>query len=217
YPGRDLYQSAIPAFRPDARRDHTAVGPSAHWLYQGCLHQYRAIAVDHESLRRRDPGVFRLRPYPGRGDADRRGWLDGGAGLPRAAPERRALSSLQGATLGRSAGAAAAAVAPQRSVRALQSGGMHQGRPCDSGLSSRRSRAAAVSPHRRRAEGRRGGVAGPWMSVLRVARDNASLVIPGREQSERTRIHWAAMIAVGWIPRCAIAHLRLAPGGRAPE
>jgi hypothetical protein len=34
------------------------------------------------------------------------------------------------------------------------------------------------------------------MSVLRVARDNASLVIPGREQSERTRIHWAALIAV---------------------
>ena len=68
--------------------------------------------------------------------------LDGGTGLFDSAPERRAVQSLQGCALGRGAGLAAAAVAPQRSVRALQSGGLHQGRACDPGLRGRRSRRA---------------------------------------------------------------------------
>src|SRR6185437_4053008 len=42
-------------------------------------------------------------------------------------------------------------------------------------------------------------------------RSRGPIVIPGRE-AERSEpgIHWAAIIAVGWIPRCAIAHLRFA-------
>jgi dihydrodipicolinate synthase/N-acetylneuraminate lyase len=79
---------------------------------------YRAAVVDHEPLRRRYPRVLGIGAYSGRGDADRRGGLDGGAGLRDPAAKRRALQSLQGQTLGRSAGPAAAVVAPQRSLRA---------------------------------------------------------------------------------------------------
>src|SRR5882762_4685610 len=113
--------------------------PSAHWLHQGRLDQYRAAVVDHEPLRRLDPRVLGIGAYPGRGDADRRRRVDGGAGLPHSAPERRALQSLHGRVLGRCAGSAAAVVAHQRSVRALQSGGVHQGWACDPGLRGRRS------------------------------------------------------------------------------
>ncbi len=74
----------------DARRDRAAQRASAHPIHQGCLHQYRAALVDHEPLSGHE-GVFRLRAYPGGGDADRRRRLDGGPGLHRAAPERTAL------------------------------------------------------------------------------------------------------------------------------
>jgi len=80
----------------------------AHRLYQGRLDQYRAAIVDHEPLRRRHPRVFGIGAYPGSGDADRRGRLDGGAGLRDPTAKRRALQSLQGPALGRSAGLAAA-------------------------------------------------------------------------------------------------------------
>src|SRR3981189_2498528 len=53
------------------------------------------------------------------GGGGRGGRLDGGTSLCHSAPERRALQSLQGQALGRSDGAAAQIVAPQRSVRAL--------------------------------------------------------------------------------------------------
>ena len=64
-------------------------------------------------------GVLGVGAYPGGGDADRRGRVDGGTGLHHSAPERRALQSLQGQALGRGADAAAPAVAHQRSLRAL--------------------------------------------------------------------------------------------------
>ena len=94
--------------------------------------------------------VLGFRAYSGCGDADRRGRLDGGAGLHHSAPERRALRSLQGAALGRGDGAAAQAMAHQRSLCALQSGSLHQGRACDPGLRRRRSRPAAGGPDGRR-------------------------------------------------------------------
>ena len=63
--------------------------------------------------------VLGVGAHSGRGDADRRGGMDGGTGLFDSAPERRTVQSLQGGALGRGAGPAASAVAPERSVRAL--------------------------------------------------------------------------------------------------
>ena len=78
--------------------------------------------------------VLGVGAYSGRGDADRRRGLDGGTGLSHSAPERRTLQSLQGRALGRGADAAAPVMAAQRSLRALQSRRLHQGRACDPGL-----------------------------------------------------------------------------------
>ena len=78
------------------------------------------------------PRVLGVGAYPGGGDADRRSGLDGGPGLHHPAAERRALRSLPGQALGRGAGAAAQAVARQRSLRALQPRRLHQGRACRS-------------------------------------------------------------------------------------
>ncbi len=104
YSRGDLHQSAIPALGPDARCHRTARGASAHRLHQGRLDQYRAAAVDHEPLRRQHQSVLGVGAYPGGGDADRRGRLDGRTGLHHSAPKRRALQSLQGRALGRGAG-----------------------------------------------------------------------------------------------------------------
>ena len=81
---------------------------------------------------------------PGGGDADRRPRLDGGPGLHHPAPKRRALQPLPARALGRGDGAATKTVAHQRSLRPLQSGRLHQGRPVDPGLRRRRSRPAAA-------------------------------------------------------------------------
>ena len=120
------------------------VGASAHPIHQGCLDQYRAAAVDHESLRRQHQSVLGVGAYPGGGDADRRRRLDGGTGLPHSAPERRALQSLQGRALGRGAEAAAPVVAAStKPSRAITS------RPASRpGLRSRATRSAI--PFRRR-------------------------------------------------------------------
>ena len=91
YSRGDLHQSAIPALGPDARRHRAARGASAHRLHQGRLDQYRAAAVDHEPLRRQHQSVLGVGAYPGRGDADRRRRLDGGAGLHH--PASKASSS----------------------------------------------------------------------------------------------------------------------------
>jgi len=77
------------------------------------------------------------------GDADRRCRLDGGAGLHRAETERRPLRSLQGGPLGRGDAIAAKALAGERSLRAFQSCGLHQGRSFHSGIRRWRSRCAA--------------------------------------------------------------------------
>ena len=53
---RALHQSTISAQRPFTRRDRAPLGTSAHPLHQGCVHQYRAPAVDHEP-RAPDEGV----------------------------------------------------------------------------------------------------------------------------------------------------------------
>ena len=80
----------FPAQRPLARRHRQALGASAHPLHQGRLDQHRAAALDHEP-RAGHARVLRLRPHSRRGDADRRGRLDGGAGLRHPAPERAAF------------------------------------------------------------------------------------------------------------------------------
>ena len=74
---------------------------SAHSLHQGCLDQYRAAALDHESLRRRHRRVLGVGAYSRRGDADRRRRLDGGPGVRGAAAERRTVQSLPSRMLGR--------------------------------------------------------------------------------------------------------------------
>ncbi|MEY9470043.1 4-hydroxy-tetrahydrodipicolinate synthase [Bradyrhizobium yuanmingense] len=62
-----------------------------------------------------------------------RGWMAGPACIIPP-PECRVVRALHGRPLGRGHGAAAAAVADQRSLRPFQSRGVHQGRPCDPGL-----------------------------------------------------------------------------------
>jgi hypothetical protein len=50
---------------------------SADRLHQGRLDQHRAIALDHESLRRRHQSVLGIRAYSGSRHANRRSGLDG--------------------------------------------------------------------------------------------------------------------------------------------
>ncbi len=65
YSDRALHQSAISTQRSLARCDRKAQPASPHPLHQGCLDQYWATAVDHESLREasypcsQPPRIFR--------------------------------------------------------------------------------------------------------------------------------------------------------------
>jgi 4-hydroxy-tetrahydrodipicolinate synthase len=80
------------------------------------------------------------------------GWRGRPASFPA---KRRTLQSLQGRALGRGAGAAAQAVAHQRSLRALQPRRLHQGGLCDPGLRGRRPvppQAALTADERRGVE-----------------------------------------------------------------
>ena len=110
--GRALYQPAIPAHRPVARRHRAARRTSAHPLHQGRVDQYRPAAVDHKSLRAAQ-GVFRLRTHSRGSHVDRRRRLDGRASLHYSAAKRSALRPLPDRPLGRGDGFAAQAVAHQ--------------------------------------------------------------------------------------------------------
>jgi 4-hydroxy-tetrahydrodipicolinate synthase len=91
------------------------------------------------------------------------GWM---AGLCDSAAKRRALQTLQGQAMGRGAGPAAAVVACQRSLRALQPGGLHQGRVGNPGIRGRRSHRTSVRLDGGGAQGGRSGAAGDWITGL---------------------------------------------------
>ena len=122
---------------------------SAHPLHQGRLHQYRAPAVDFESLRRAQ-SVLGVGAYSRLRHADRRRRLDGRPRLHRAAAKRAALRFMPGRTLGGGDEFAAPAVAHQRSLRPLQSRRLHQGGVAVARLRRRRSGSATAGARRRR-------------------------------------------------------------------
>ena len=92
--------------------DRATERASAHPLHQGRIDQYRAVALDHESVRAVE-SVLGLRAYPRGRDADRRRRLDGGPGLRHSAAKRAALRAVLRRGLVRGDGLAARPVADQ--------------------------------------------------------------------------------------------------------
>ena len=178
--------------RSHARCDRAARRASAHPLHQGCLHQYRTAAVDHEPLRRRHQGVLGLRAYPGRGDADRRRRLDG---RDRPASFRARASS---STI--SAG-------PRTGTRRWRcSGGC--------GGSTRPSRASTSPPASRpgsRSRATTSAIPLPPQAALTAEERKAVEAVLRESGYGRHSGRCEASSSESWNPRSAIAHLRPGP------